>query len=195
MTYRQEVFNVILAQLLQERGVISAPENIIKAGPDFSRRMPDILVNFNGLRLIIEGEIGDSAESRNKAINSARARVEEGLAHIAIAVIYPEELQSYSFAELKDKFSQSDLLVAIASETGVPEFIETGVNNLSGHLNAAFEQLIQEDVVARAVLAIDNGVEQFAYAVMTRPGVSKRLADVLGIRDWQKETARRKDEE
>jgi hypothetical protein len=30
--YRQEVFNVVLAQILQERGVISVPEKVIKTG-------------------------------------------------------------------------------------------------------------------------------------------------------------------
>jgi hypothetical protein len=29
--FREEVFNVILAQILEEHGVISAPERIIKA--------------------------------------------------------------------------------------------------------------------------------------------------------------------
>ena len=30
--FREEVFNVLLAQILEEHGVISAPERIIKAG-------------------------------------------------------------------------------------------------------------------------------------------------------------------
>ncbi len=58
-SYRQEVFNVLLAQLLQERGVIAAPENILKAGPERRRKMPDVIVHYQGLRLIIEGEVSD----------------------------------------------------------------------------------------------------------------------------------------
>ena len=46
--YRQEVFNVLLAQLLQERGVISAPESIVRSGPEQARRMPDVIVSFHG---------------------------------------------------------------------------------------------------------------------------------------------------
>lgn len=32
--YRQEVFSVLLAQLLQERAVVSAPESIIRSAPE-----------------------------------------------------------------------------------------------------------------------------------------------------------------
>ena len=36
--YRQEVLNVLLAQLLQERGVIAAPENVIRTSPTSNRK-------------------------------------------------------------------------------------------------------------------------------------------------------------
>ena len=58
--FRQEVFNVLLAQILVRHGIISAPEIILKAKPGMKRRMPDVLVDFLGLRLIIEGEVEDS---------------------------------------------------------------------------------------------------------------------------------------
>lgn len=46
--YCQEVFNVVLAQILQERGVISVPEKVIKVvlSKIGQRRMPDVMVNF-----------------------------------------------------------------------------------------------------------------------------------------------------
>ncbi len=45
--YRQEVFNVLLAQLLQERVVVSAPEKIVHVKGQ-GRKMPDVIVNFCG---------------------------------------------------------------------------------------------------------------------------------------------------
>ncbi len=72
--YRQEVLNVLLAQLLQERGVISAPENIIYLGADHKRRMPDVtIVNFQGLRTVIEAEVGGLPDAQNKALLSGVA--------------------------------------------------------------------------------------------------------------------------
>ena len=50
MASRQEVLNVILAQLLQERGLVAAPEEILKT-PTKERRLPDVLIDFQGLRL------------------------------------------------------------------------------------------------------------------------------------------------
>ena len=91
--FREEVFNVILAQILEEHGVISAPERIIKARPGMTRRMPDVLVYFRGLRLIIEGKIEDAPNAEENALNSARKRVEEGLAHIGVGVVYPAFLR------------------------------------------------------------------------------------------------------
>ncbi|MCX8036056.1 MAG: hypothetical protein N3D11_03160 [Candidatus Sumerlaeia bacterium] len=57
--HRQEVLNVLIAQLLQERGVISAPEQILDVANIPRRKMPDVLVYYNGLRTLIEGEVGD----------------------------------------------------------------------------------------------------------------------------------------
>ena len=51
---RQEVLNVLFAQLLEERGLVAAPEQIISRLDLRTRRMPDVLVDFQGLRLAIE---------------------------------------------------------------------------------------------------------------------------------------------
>jgi len=57
MASRQEVLNVILAQLLQERGLVAAPEEILRQ-PTKERRLPDVIIDFQGLRLAIEAEFG-----------------------------------------------------------------------------------------------------------------------------------------
>src|SRR3972149_1219464 len=88
---RQEVLNVLMAQLLEERGIIAAPEQILK-DPFGRRRMPDVLVDYQGLRLVIEGEF-DTRTARDKACQSALNRVEEGIAHIAMALVYPAVLK------------------------------------------------------------------------------------------------------
>ena len=112
--FREEVFNVILAQILEEHGVISAPERIIKARPGMTRRMPDVLVYFRGLRLIIEGKVEDAPNAEESALNAARQRVEDGLAHIGVAVVYPMLLRKYERpSQLKKGLEESELRVAI----------------------------------------------------------------------------------
>lgn len=93
--YRQEVLNVVLAQILQERGVVSVPEKVVRnvLSKTGQRRMPDVLVNFMGLRTVMEGEVDDQPDAKKRALESAKKRVEEGIAHIGVAVIYPAFLR------------------------------------------------------------------------------------------------------
>jgi hypothetical protein len=184
--YRQEVFNVILAQILQERGVISVPEKVIKAvlSKQEQRRMPDVMVNFMGLRTVIEGEVNDQPGAKNRSLESAAKRVEDGIAHIGIAVIYPAFLRQLELNQLKIQMAKCQYEVAVVAES---EFGERGfnsgdVNYLAEILRNTFDQLVKEDVVSQAVALIDAGIEQIASAVSHCPGFAPNAAQALGIR-------------
>ena len=149
--FREEVLNVILAQILEEHGVISAPERIIKARPSMTRKMPDVLVYFRGLRLIIEGKVEDVPNAEESALNAARQRVEDGLAHIGVAVVYPALLRKLEKLEqLKRGMRESHLKVAIYSESGESGFTSANIEELTHMLYQTFDKLVQEDVVKRA---------------------------------------------
>lgn len=196
--FRQEVFNVILAQILEEHGVVSAPERIIKAKPGRTRRMPDVLVYFRGLRLIIEGEVEDAFNAEDRALNSARKRVEEGLAHIGVAVVYPESLRKIEkLSQLKKGLKESWLRVAIYNESGESGFTTTNIENIPNMLFQTFEQLVQEDVVKRATEILDEAVEQVAPVFATIPEFPHNAAAILGIRSLpnRKKSAENEDEE
>jgi hypothetical protein len=192
--YRQEVFNVLLAQLLQERGVISAPENIIKMGIEQKRRMPDIIVNFNGLRTAIEGEVDDGPNAEKKAIESAKQRVYESVAHIGLAVIYPADLRSVNFKLLKKTLEKSELKIAIVTESGETGFVTGDVDYLESALRHAFEELTKEDVVAQAVAVIDMAIESFAGIISNRDATIARVADCLGIHELPDDKEEEEDE-
>lgn len=194
--YRQEVLNVILAQLLQERGVITAPESIIRSGVKRERRMPDlIIVNFHGLRTAIEGEVGDHADAPDLALASARLRVEQGIAHIGVAIVYPPALRGVSFAILKRELASSRLQIAIVTESEDTGFVPGDVAYLESALRHSFEHLVREDVVAGAVFVLDAGIEQFAGAIATKSGVVGRVAEALGIRELPDRAPAEEDED
>lgn len=180
-TYRQEVFNVLLAQLLQEKGVVSAPERILRAEQS-SRRMPDVLVEYNGLRLMIEGEVDDQSDATQKAADSASRRVEEGIAHIGVAVVYPKKLRQVEFTQLKKSLAASTLQINVITEAGQTGYFGGDVNRLKDALTSAFEDLLREDVVAKAVAIIDSAVENFATIICDYRGPRERLAEMLGLR-------------
>jgi MoaA/NifB/PqqE/SkfB family radical SAM enzyme len=182
--YRQEVLNVLLAQLLQERGVISVPEGIIQLMSFENRRIPDVLVTFRGLRTAIEGEFGYQKKSKERALRAARRRVEEGISHIGVAVLYPEILaQVDEFASLKNNLSKSELQIAIVTESGDTGFVSANIDYLVSALSHAFEQLVEEDIVARAVAKLDCGIERFARVMVAKKGDIGRVAECLGIRE------------
>lgn len=193
--YRQEVFNVLLAQLLQERGVITAPEKVLRATPDKRRRAPDVIVSFHGLRTAIEGEVSDQPGADNRALQSARKRVEEGIAHIGVAIVYPARLRTMAFDDLKLQLEDSPLRMAVVTEAGETGFSEGDINSLAGALRRAFDQLVQEDVVVHAVAALQAGVDRFAGVLKDSPGTAIRLAEILGIRKLPADKSSKPEEE
>ncbi|MCK4334402.1 hypothetical protein KAX06_06430 [candidate division WOR-3 bacterium] len=195
MAYRQEVFNVLLAQLLQERGVISTPEDIIKVGIEKARRMPDVIVDFRGLRTVIEGEVSDQPNAETKAFDSAKKRVVEGIAHIGVAVVYPAELREVEFDRLKLTLEKSKLRIAIFTESEEGGFVEADVDYLKDALRLAFENLVKEDIVSKAVAVLNLGVENFAKNIVAKKGIVGRIAKVLGIRELPAEKDKNKEEE
>jgi len=185
-TYRQEVFNVLLAQLLQEKGIISAPEKILRVADSGARRMPDVLVEYNGLRLMIEGEVDDQDNAVQKASDSATNRVEEGIAHIGVAIVYPKSLRQTDFAELKEALSSSTLQINVITESGQTGYFSGDLNRLKDALVGAFEDLLREDVVAKAVSIIDIAVDHFAMVICDYRGPRERFAKLFGFRPLEK---------
>ena len=179
--YREEVFNVILAQLLHERGVVSAPEQVLRLTGTRRRRMPDILVTFQGLRTAIEGKVADQPNAESEARQNAIDRVDQGISHIAIAVIYPAELRAIAFGKLKASLAGCNLRIAVYSETGESGWVDGDLDHLADLLRRTYEQLVEEDVVAQAVAVLSEAVEGFAQALLSESANVERAASALGI--------------
>lgn len=199
---REEVLNVILALVLNKRGIVAAPEKILKTALEKKRVMPDVLVDYYGLRMAIEGKVGSSPAIKKAASEAARARVESGLAHIAIAVVYPPELPALSqLNELEEAITHSILNIAIFTESqeskqltlpiqglGLedspqkPVWIESDVDNLGSVLRRAYENLTAENVVVDAADAIKSGLESFSPLLLKNQGAIQRAGKALGIR-------------
>lgn len=163
--FREEVLNVVLAQLLNERGVVSSPEQIVN-WRQVGRRLPDVLVLFQGLRTVIEGKVAGTGVARQQVLLDATKRVEEGIAHVAIAVLYAPELRrATSLPSLSEQMKHSPFEINICTESGVSGWAEADLNGLADMLRRTFEALVREDVVARAVAAIEAGVGRFSEAM------------------------------
>ena len=187
--------------------MIVAPERILK-NPFAARRMPDVLVDYEGLRLVIEGEIA-SHGAKGKAGRSALRRVEEGIAHIGMALIYPAPVRNLgrNVVELKKTLSKTTLEFAVVTESEVtqaqlafpdhPEkqtdfvrFSRGDLNSLVAELRGAYEQLLKDDVLERAVKTLDNAIGTFLSSLNIQPAMTARFADILEIRALPKRKAK-----
>lgn len=179
--YREEVFNVLLALLLHERGVITAPEQSLRLAAQSRRQLPDVLVSFQGLRTVIEGKVDDQPDAHEQAFQQAQERVSKGIAHIGVAVVYPATLRSHPFSDLMNALTTATFQVAVYSEAGEAGWTEGGLDYLANLLRRTFDQLVEEDVVAKAVEALDAGVSNFARSAFTSAATVQRAAQLLGI--------------
>ena len=177
--YREEVLNIYLAELLQDRGIVSVPETITHQGKTRRRKMPDIVVDYTGLRVVLEGKVDDVPQAREQAFQAAQARIEQGIVQIGIAVVYPAHVRHAS--DVKSALAQCEFALAVITESKAFGYVTGGIDYLKDTLDAAFYHLIQEDVVAEAVAVLDAAIDRFAYSIVTKMGVIHRLAKTLGL--------------
>lgn len=132
MALRQEVLNVVLAQLLQRRGLVATPESILKAASEGPRQrhIPDVMVDFQGLRLVIEGDF-DVGSAESDVAAQTRERVEKGISHLGVAVLYPRSLRLVAFSKLEGELEKALLRFAVVTEApDAPNFSEGRVGDL-----------------------------------------------------------------
>jgi hypothetical protein len=199
---REEVLNVTLALLLTKRGIVAAPEQVLSNALQNRRAMPDVLVDYLGLRVAIEGKVGTGLTQRKAALAAARNRVESGLAHMAVAVLYPSSVVTISQLEqLAEQIGKTTLKISVVTEAedarqlalpiqGLdiverrqsPEWVDSDVNNLADVLRRAYENLVAENVVDTAVGTIRSGIDGFSPVILSSPGAIERSKAALGIR-------------
>ena len=194
--YREEVFNVLLALLLHERGVVTAPEQSFRQALQERRHVPDVLVVYRGLRTVIEGKVADKSNATEKALVQARDRVGSGVAHVGIALLYPAAIRKIpSFSELQGFLSSCTFEVAVCSETGETGWTGGGLDYLADVLRGTFEQLVREDAIVEAVDVLNAGIGEFARLVFTSPATVDRAAEILGIREVPKRSRKKSTDE
>ncbi|PYX73059.1 MAG: hypothetical protein DMG72_13695, partial [Acidobacteria bacterium] len=164
-----------------------------------SRRMPDVLVDFQGLRLAIESEYASSS-AQDKASKAALRRVEEGIAHVGMALIYPDSMKTApgDSDTLRNLLTKETLQFAIITETDaalqfalpfaaaaagqVIPFVKGNLDELAGALRRSYDQLIKDDVLNRAVTLLEQGIESFTLSLAPQPAATGRFMMALGIK-------------
>lgn len=181
--FREEVVNVKVAELLEQRDVVSLPEQVISDLVE-NNRMPDIMTaNLLGVRVVIEGRISKSPSVRRSLAEDCEERVAEGIAPMAVAVAYPEEInQSTSLQDLEDNIREAEFDMNVVTESGAGGWTSGDIGDIADYLRSGYGDLVEENVVKEAVDTIDESIDGFVHQLSSTEGLSgteQRLKDVV----------------
>lgn len=179
---REEVINVKLAELLERRDVVSMPEKVISDAVE-NNRMPDIMVaNLLGVRVVIEGRIGQDPGVRQSLVDDCEQRVAEGIAPMAVAIAYPDGINSgKSLTELEDDILNAAFEMNVVTEGGPGGWTTGDISDLAEYLRGGYGDLVEENVVEEAVDTIDQSIDGFVTELSSQSlsGTEGRLKDVV----------------
>jgi hypothetical protein len=155
-------------------------------------------VDCQGLRLAIEAEFGKNPAARQAAYDAARERVEQAIAHVGIAVVYPARLRLVPFGnnQAKLELERSKLEYAVVTEGAVTHIGTQGVlfhsleaatfttgtvDDLADSLRRAYEQLVKDETLERAVTLLELSMGSYLQALQMQPATAGRLAAALSL--------------
>lgn len=174
---REEVINTVLALCIAHRGVPASPETIQQKG----RARPDVIAIFRGLRCAIEGKVGDVSNAKNLVLSDAKRRVEQGIAQIAVGIVYPIQFRNTEFADLPNALDINQLDFCVYTEVGPGKWRIGGIDTILDELRRAHDIIVQDDVVQAAVEELSLGLTIVADNLLMSSATCDRLIQVLGI--------------
>jgi hypothetical protein len=139
------------------------------------------MVKFRGLRCALEGKLRDASQSSKSVLADAQGRIDQGVAHIAIAVVYPAELRAAEFATLGRTLAETSLTFSVLTESEVGDWHNGGVTEIVAELRRAHDVIVRDDVLQQAVDTLSVGLAEVADALLSSRGACDRLIGLLGV--------------
>jgi len=189
---REENLNVMLAELLAESGLKAVGEVIIR------RKMPDVLLDINGVRVIIEGKY---AGKREELYENACGRIDNGLCDVVMMIEYVKLPLGQTQMQLDQQMIKQSLKMGtfnvgfltyidrIGLDRWIPqikreqEFYENvDFQNLVAYLMITYDALIKEDVLDKVINRIEEKIFSFSNKVIVDTPNVERLKKVLELR-------------
>jgi len=197
MSIREENLNVILAELLAERGLKALGEVVLRRG---RRPEPDVLIDLNGVRIVIEGKKPGMWDA---LVEQCKDRLDNNICDLCVMVEYadvrigklmPNQLDIKE-ALLKGKFNVGflsyvdrvglDKWIGVSPKT--EKYTDIGFNELLTYLMSAYSKVIKEDVIGPVIRRMNEVLDEFARKVSTAINV-ERLREVLELKELESES-------
>lgn len=153
----ESTLNTWLAELLARQGLDARPESKQAGG----KRL-DIQVDFDDLKIALEAEQGASKQKRAEAIKDADSRLRDELVDCAIAICYPDGIQSAS------QLSNCELLHTLRapgdrSHAAKAKWERSGIAQLASVIRQVPAQLGEPDkIAARLSFSLDRAVARLS---------------------------------
>ena len=175
---REDILDVLLAELLERRGLWSVPGSTRRRnGQVHARPRGATLVDLDGVRVVVEGSLLDGERDRQRLFDRARRHVEGGLGSLCLAVLYPPRLRdAKSASELRRALEAATLEVRVISEGDNGAWSQTTCSALVELVRGCYAAMLREDVVAQAVAELEAAIERAARVIAGGRRFTKPLA-------------------
>lgn len=164
--FREEVVNTELAGVLSEFGLNALPEIVdMTTG---IKKYPDVTIRVEGVKVIIEGR--KETYKKAKLMEDAKKRIEEDLADVSIALLYPKKVEESETIEELVKFLKNcrydGTVYYYDNRSSKEEFRNISIEELSQILNKVTALIVSQEKLTEYVKEVK---EEFAK-------ISKALA-------------------
>jgi hypothetical protein len=191
MDVREENLNVTLAELLAERGLKALGEVIFRKKG--RRPEPDVLIELNGVRILIEGKKPGMWEA---LVNQCAERLDNNICDLCVLVEYanikikkliPNQLDVKE-ALLRGRFNIGFLSLAERASldkwikiSPKPErYSDVNFEDLLTYLMSAYSRVASEDIIGPVITRMSEVLEDFAAKLSTTINL-ERLKEVLEL--------------
>ncbi|MEM3390460.1 MAG: hypothetical protein QXO75_04595 [Nitrososphaerota archaeon] len=197
MSFREENYNIMLAELLADRGLKALGEVILRRK---GRPTPDVLIELNGIRIILEGKKPGAWE---ELIKNCEKRLDENLCDLCVMV-------EYAYINLGSKLSptQTDIKEALLKgrfNVGFLSYIERAnldrwmgkiaqpvvyqdvdFKELLTYLMSAYDRIVSEDILKPIIDRMNEVLDNFSSGIVSMVDTN-RLREILELSDDKSE--------
>jgi hypothetical protein len=210
MNVAEENLNVMLAELLAERGLKALGEVILRK--EGRRPQPDVLLELNGIRIIIEGK-KQKPGIWDELIKRCIERIDNGVCDLCVMLEYADiELEkqrklihdqvdiknallkgrfNVGFMSYIDRIGLDKWVSGLPKSDKYPERYERYENisfdELVVQIMSAYSKIVTEDIIDPVIRRINDVLYDFATSISSIINV-ERLRKVLELREEREES-------
>jgi hypothetical protein len=195
MSVREENLNVTLAELLAEKGLKALGEVILRKRG--MRPEPDVLVELNGVRIVIEGKKPGMWDA---LVGNCQDRLDNNVCDLCVMVEYADYKVRKLLpnqADIKESLLSSRFNIGFLSYvdragldkwTGVPskpeQYKDVGFDDLLTYLMSAYSRVVSVDIIEPVIKKMNEVLGDFAVKLSTTVNI-ERLKNVLELKETE----------